>query len=534
MSISWTTQTSPVNIDWNSIAYGNGVFVAVSISGTGNRVMSSPDGKTWTSRTSPSDNNWCSVTYGNGLFVAVANNGTGSKVMTSPDGTRWTTRSGPSSYASGVKVDLYEGMNFQTFRATTISSTVNFDDSFDTLRGGDGESYSIRVTGQIQAYTNGTNTFKTNSDDGVRVWVNGNQVLNNWTDHGPVINAFNVNDLVQGEWYDFTLEFYENGGGAIIQLLNENQTILTTLRHSGSYNNNNWNSVTYGNGLFVAVSSNGTGDRVMTSPDGITWNSRTSASDNNWSSVVYGNGLFAAVSNSGTGNRVMTSSDGTTWISRTSASDNNWSSVTYGNELFVAVSNSGTGNRIMTSPNGTVWSSRTSPADNDWNSIAYGNGLYVAVSSTGTGNRVMTSPNGTTWGIQSSNIDSNWYGITYNNDTFVAVARTANNSSQQIITGKRIPIITFTVPSPKTFGDASFTLQDPSSNSPAPFRYNSSNAYVATISNKILTITGTGTTTITAIQDACGNYTDASANTIFVVNNNSVLNPTLRIFLKFN
>ena len=45
----------------------------------------------------------------------------------------------------------------------------------------------------------------------------------------------------------------------------------------------------------------------MTSPDGITWTIRTSAADNQWLSVAYGNGLWAAVSNDGTGNRVMTS-----------------------------------------------------------------------------------------------------------------------------------------------------------------------------------------------------------------------------------
>jgi hypothetical protein len=32
----------------------------------------------------------------------------------------------------------------------------------------------------------------------------------------------------------------------------------------------------------------------MTSPDGITWTTRTSAADNNWMSVTYGNGLFVA------------------------------------------------------------------------------------------------------------------------------------------------------------------------------------------------------------------------------------------------
>jgi hypothetical protein len=130
----------------------------------------------------------------------------------------------------------------------------------------------------------------------------------------------------------------------------------------------------------------------MTSPDGITWSSRTSAADNQWASVTYGNGLFVAVAYTGTGNRVMTSPDGITWSSRTSAADNQWTSVTYGNGLFVAVSNSGTGNRVMTSPDGITWTSRTSAADNDWWGVTYGNGLFVAVSNSGTGNRVMTAP----------------------------------------------------------------------------------------------------------------------------------------------
>ena len=43
------------------------------------------------------------------------------------------------------------------------------------------------------------------------------------------------------------------------------------------------------------------------------WASRASAADNNWYGVTYGNGLFVAVSSSGTGNRVMTSADGIAW-----------------------------------------------------------------------------------------------------------------------------------------------------------------------------------------------------------------------------
>ena len=135
------------------------------------------------------------------------------------------------------------------------------------------------------------------------------------------------------------------------------------------------------------------------------WTSRTSAADNNWYSVTYGNGLFVAVANSGTGNRVMTSPDGINWTARTSAADNQWYSVTYGNGLFVAVSASGTGNRVMTSPDGITWTSRTSAADNNWQSVCYGNGLFVAVAVTGTGNRVMTSPDGITWTSRTSAAD---------------------------------------------------------------------------------------------------------------------------------
>ena len=47
--------------------------------------------------------------------------------------------------------------------------------------------------------------------------------------------------------------------------------------------------------LFVAVSSEG-GNRVMTSSDGITWTARSAAGNNDfWYSVTYGNGLFVAV-----------------------------------------------------------------------------------------------------------------------------------------------------------------------------------------------------------------------------------------------
>lgn len=131
----------------------------------------------------------------------------------------------------------------------------------------------------------------------------------------------------------------------------------------------------------------------MTSPDGINWTLRTGILDNQWTSVCYGNGLFVAVADYGA-NCVMISRDGITWGAGPSASDFiGWSWVTYGNGLFVAVARSGgTNTRVMTSTDGLRWTLRPTPIDNQWNTIAYGNGIFVAGSQNGTAaNRFMTS-----------------------------------------------------------------------------------------------------------------------------------------------
>jgi hypothetical protein len=59
--------------------------------------------------------------------------------------------------------------------------------------------------------------------------------------------------------------------------------------------------------LFVAVAYSGTGNRAMSSPDGVNWTVRSSAANNGWRSVCWSPKLamFVAVSEDGTGNRVM-------------------------------------------------------------------------------------------------------------------------------------------------------------------------------------------------------------------------------------
>ena len=199
---------------------------------------------------------------------------------------------------------------------------------------------------------------------------------------------------------------------------------LQWMSHSSAAQNI-WKSVAFGNGLFVAVSSSGVGNRVMTSVDGMQWQAQTSAGDNSWQCVTFGDGLFVAVSNTGTGNRIMTSADGVQWVARRSPGNNDWTSVTFGAGLFVAVSSSGT-KRVMTSRDGMQWSLQaTRPGDDvcAWKSVAYGQGKFVAVgSSPDTDHQVMVSEDGVQWRSVRSAHCSAWKSVTFGAGLFVAVS----------------------------------------------------------------------------------------------------------------
>jgi hypothetical protein len=84
----------------------------------------------------------------------------------------------------------------------------------------------------------------------------------------------------------------------------------------------------------------------MISSDGITWTGGSLSTLDTITSVTYGNGVFVSVSTNG---HVRTSYDGSRWILRSNPNSNQYRSITYGNGTFVAVSSTGTGNRVMTS-----------------------------------------------------------------------------------------------------------------------------------------------------------------------------------------
>jgi hypothetical protein len=99
---------------------------------------------------------------------------------------------------------------------------------------------------------------------------------------------------------------------------------------------------------------------------------------------------------------------------------------------------------------------------------------------------------------------------------------TLNYASKSVTATLSVSLITPTIGTltapAKNFGDASFNLTAPTSNSDGAFSYTSSVPGVATVtSGGTVTIVGAGTTTITATQDASGNYTTGSVTASLVV-----------------
>lgn len=180
-----------------------------------------------------------------------------------------------------------------------------------------------------------------------------------------------------------------------------NQFIASSVGNGG-----NWNGITYGNGLFVAVARAGiSSTMVMTSPDGIAWTLRTAGGTLPWYSVTYGNGQFVAVAqpsspNPGTTASAMTSPDGINWTQQTTPAAYGWNTVAFGNGIYVATESSPqSAANVMTSTDGVTWTRRTPDATNTttgWSTVTFGNGLFMVATA---GRAVATSPDGINWTV---------------------------------------------------------------------------------------------------------------------------------------
>jgi hypothetical protein len=180
---------------------------------------------------------------------------------------------------------------------------------------------------------------------------------------------------------------------------------------STNYGSNYLNGITYADNQFVAVGEAGA---VYTSTNGLSWATQTSGTAEELFEVTHGSNLFVSVGCQGT---IITSQNAKSWSSQSAIDNCDIYGVTYGNNLYVA---SGLGGRIQTSSDGFTWTAQASGVSDELTAVTYGNGLYVAV---GTNGAILTSPDGVTWTFRVSNTTAQIGSILYAGGQFVAGVR---------------------------------------------------------------------------------------------------------------
>jgi hypothetical protein len=236
---NWNAGNSLPSAFWKSVAASDDKFVAVSYSKIG---AFSLDGENWIEVELP-DGEYNAVAYGNGTWVAVGYRTAAAK---SVDGINWT----PSVLPEGSQwIDVVYGKGKFVAVSESDSSITNTAYSED-----DGNTWQLSsFAGACKSITYGNNRF---------VVISGG-----FAGANESFISFNGINWVQGKLPEA-----------------------------------NWQSVSYGEGIFVAVAENV--NFIATSQDGINWKKVNIGVPETYTSIVFNkqantNNFYAAVSGSG-------------------------------------------------------------------------------------------------------------------------------------------------------------------------------------------------------------------------------------------
>ena len=138
---------------------------------------------------------------------------------------------GIDAQTAGLKYDTYASsgpqpsytlaadgsINNRTKLSSGTVSTVNFQwGSGQVLNSGRGDGVIVRFYGFINVPTSGTYSFGGNADDGIRINVNGQSVVNSWIESGGAFRSGSI--TLSAGVVPIELFYYENGGGAMVNL----------------------------------------------------------------------------------------------------------------------------------------------------------------------------------------------------------------------------------------------------------------------------------------------------------------------------
>jgi hypothetical protein len=123
-----------------------------------------------------------------------------------------------SSAGTGLTGQYYSDPNFSIYKFSRLDTSVNFTWGYSVTADPaiPADNFSVRWYGQVLAPATGTYTFTVVHDDGARLWVNGQQIIN-IPGGGSATNTGTI-ALTAGQKYNIKMEYFQNAGAAVIKL----------------------------------------------------------------------------------------------------------------------------------------------------------------------------------------------------------------------------------------------------------------------------------------------------------------------------
>ena len=127
----------------------------------------------------------------------------------------------PATAGTGLRGEYSAGKNFEKLAFTRADLTIDFNWTLRRDKAGRvvkrfvapgpglaGEQFSVRWTGHLYAPQTGLYTFQATVDDGMRVWVGGQQILSSWRNQ-PATTVTAQIRLEAGRYYPLRVEYYQ-------------------------------------------------------------------------------------------------------------------------------------------------------------------------------------------------------------------------------------------------------------------------------------------------------------------------------------
>ncbi|MGH3496116.1 MAG: PA14 domain-containing protein [Nocardioidaceae bacterium] len=125
----------------------------------------------------------------------------------------------PAAVPSGLTGKYYDTAAFSSLKVTRTDAGVDFDWGTGSPSPKLGvDTFSVRWTGKVMVPASGTYAFSTQTDEGVRLWVNGRQIINDWTAHTLRQDSGTIS-LAANQAYTLRMDYYEKTGPAKAVLL---------------------------------------------------------------------------------------------------------------------------------------------------------------------------------------------------------------------------------------------------------------------------------------------------------------------------